>query len=492
MTATPNSPSSSPLPSATGLNQHGANVGPSWSPVDRTLSAISFDIAGAVSGLEKNAIENGGPVSKTDLAKLDAGHTAYLADLKKVASANGEGLEKQFEAAENLLLHSYRARLYAVLRALHKRGATITLDELHARASELSVWKPLHEAVVVRWVAKEGKKPGYRPIVVSGVMRTAQALMLRDALSMIGIDGAIDCTKKGGGGEKALIMAICKDIENEYNWWWNPDIKDCFGSISPRHFAWLPIDRRLIRNVAYLPKCAKVVIPNHKDAEAILQYLYGKYPDLSEDGILSLQALTVRIVRRGLLQGSVLSPLLARAVITRELTAALSGKEPKRYQYVDDLSIGAREKGECAAAKQAVTDHLSSLPAGPIELHDVSIKSAMTQRIVVLGYSLEAGKGYGDNYVHVKPWIKRTEKFKRKLRVRLEAALPEADLFEVAESYRRQWAGAQSAWTKVPELSEVVSQAITGTYVTDFLDGIPMGVWKLNKPKLEKLTFVSN
>ena len=260
--------------------------------------------------------------------------------------------------------------------------------------------------------------------------------MLRDALSMIGIDGEVDCTKKGGGGEKALIRAVCKDIENECHWWWTPDIKDCFGSISPRHFAWLPIDRRLIRNVAYLPKCAKIVIAKHEDPEAILQYLYAKYPDLSEDGTLSLQALIVQIVRRGLLQGSVLSPLLARAEITHELTAALSGMKPKRYQYVDDLSIGAKTKGECKAAKQVVTDYLLSLPAGPIELHDVPITNAMNQRLVVLGYSLEAGNGYGDNYVHVKPWIKRTEKFKQNLLKRLQAAPEGADFADLVRLLR--------------------------------------------------------
>ncbi len=136
---------------------------------------------------------------------------------------------------------------------------------------------------------------------------------------MMGIDNEFDFTTKGGGGEKGLIKSICKDIENEHHWWWTPDIKDCFGSISSRHLGWLPIDRRLIRNIAYLPKCAKIVVPTHKDEEAILQYLHAKHSDLSEDRLLSLDHLTVQVVRRGLLQGSVLSPLLARSVIRREV-----------------------------------------------------------------------------------------------------------------------------------------------------------------------------
>jgi reverse transcriptase-like protein len=451
--------------------------------IDRAIEGIRSDLLQAVEQLKANMAEKGQSLGATAMKKLLAGADAYVAKLEKLAQAKPLGMKAQFKLAQGHLLHSYNARFCAMLRVADKPWGSVFLDELHALAKELDIFRPLEEAVGVVWVPKTGKS-GYRPIVISDVMRTAQALMLRDVLLVMGIDSAIDCTKKGGGGEKGLIKAVCKDIEDEYHWWWTPDIKDCFGSIKPRHFGWLPIDRRLIRNVAYLPKCAKIVVPQHEDAEAILQYLYAKYPGLSEDGNISLHALTVQVVRRGLLQGSVLSPLLARAVIYREVHDALSHKELKCYSYSDDLSIGAHTKGECRAAKHALTDHLSSLPAGPIELHDVPIKNAATQRIVVLGYALEAGKGHGANYVHVKPGHKRTDKFKRKLFQKLACAQDGADLSEVGKNYWRQWYGSQGAWTKVPAFSKRVSQTITATYVSDFVDGIPLGTWQLNKPPL--------
>ena len=160
MTMTTKSPS--PLPSANGLGQHGASVGAnspvSGATIETALSAISVDIGSAVEWLRKDAAEKSNPLSKTALAKLVTGRATYLANLKKVALANAQGLKKQFEVAKHLLFYSPQARLYAVLRALHKRGKMVTLAELHARANELSVWKPLEEAVVVRWIPKAGKK----------------------------------------------------------------------------------------------------------------------------------------------------------------------------------------------------------------------------------------------------------------------------------------------------------------------------------------------
>jgi hypothetical protein len=450
------------------------------------LEGIRLDLLDAVEALKADSDENGQDLSETEISKLLGGVGTYVGKLTKVAQAQQLGMKDQFKVA-TALLHSYNARFCAIWRAARARGEAVSLAELHALTAKLTVWEATNEPVCVHWLRKADSK-GYRPIVVSGRMRTAQTLMLRDVLLMFDIDSAVDFTKKGGGGEKGLIEAICNDIEDEYNWWWTPDIKDCFGSITPRHFDWLPIDRRLIRNIAYLPKCAKIVMVKSEVTEEMLRDLHSNHPDLSEDkGSSSLYALTVQIVRRGLLQGSVLSPLLARAIIGRELVATLSHKEFKRYSYCDDLSIGAKKKGECQAARQALMDRLSSLPAGPIELHDVQIRDARTHRLVVLGYALEAGNGYGDRYVHVKPWLKRINRFKRKLCQKLKAAPAGADLFKIAEEYRVQWFGAQGAWTKVPQFSNRVSQTITMSYVDDFLHSISMGTWQVNKPKLTHL-----
>ena len=367
-------------------------------------------------------------------------------------------------------------------------GKVTTSSDVLARAMNLSVWKPLPEPVQVAWRKKD--KGGFRPIVTSGPMRRAQCLMVRDMLLMMDIDSLIDCTKKGGGGEKRLITNVCKDIGNETNWWWTPDIKNCFGSIRPGHFRWLPIDRRLITNVMFLPKCAKVEVvkTNPEEVGVILQSLgvdTQASPFSLDASIWALHHLSVQVVRRGLLKGSVLSPLLARAIIAPTVNAALPDPEISRYSYSDDLAIGASTKQKSIAAKQAVTKRFSSLLAGPIELHETPPINALSRQVVVLGYRLEPGNGYGLNYVHVKPWLKRTTAFKRNMGRKLVTAGPGAELFSLSEEYRVRWSNSQLAWTKVPQLSDSVSASITMSYVNDFMVGVPMGAWQVNKAILK-------
>lgn len=421
-------------------------------------------------------------------AALIARINTYTAKLQLVAEALPAGHKKQNTLAKKLLLHSLDARVCAVLRAMLGSGEDIALSKVLDRAMKLSVWKPLPEPVQVVWGKKD--KGGFRPLVISGPMRRAQSLMVRDVLLMMDIDSSIDCTKKGGGGEKRLISNVCKDIENEINWWWTPDVKNCFGSIRPGHFRWLPIDRRLITNVMFLPKCAKVKVVKTTPEEVglILQSLgvdTQASPFSLDASILVLHYLSVQVVRRGLLQGSVLSPLLARAIIARTVNAALPDPEISRYSYSDDLAIGASTKHKIIAAKQAVTKQFLSLLAGPIELHETSPIKASSRQVVVLGYRLEPGNGYGLNYVHVKPWVKRTTAFKRNLGQKLIAAAAGAELFSMAEEYRIRWFNSQLAWTKVPQLSDSVSASITTSYVADFMVGVPMGAWQVKKAILK-------
>jgi hypothetical protein len=300
------------------------------------------------------------------------------------------------------------------------------------------------------------------------------------------IQGRLSAHRLTGTHENssALVKNVCKDIKEGYNWWWTPDVKSCFPSIRPSHFRGIPIDRRIMMNVIFLPKCAKVQVAKSGHPGNILKWLD---PSLSELPVgyayKMLSLLTVQIVRRGLLQGSVVTPLLARAVVGGVLKSAVSDMDLKTYSYIDDLSVGAQTKGKIKAAQQIVTEAFASLPAGKIELHDTSPKPASSWRVEVLGYFLEPGNGYGDRLVHVKPGPKRIKGFKAGLKRRLEQVPPDA-AYELGNAYWKRWFGSQQAWTKVPFCSAELSWCASMEYVGDFLLGIPLGTTHLNEPPL--------
>ena len=69
--------------------------------------------------------------------------------------------------------------------------------------------------------------------------------------------------------------------------------------------------------------------------------------------------------RRGLPQGSVLSPLVARAFVGREVRAVLGKTEVVASCWVDNLALGARSRPKLEQAFQALRGRLLGNPAGP-------------------------------------------------------------------------------------------------------------------------------
>ncbi|MBJ7533405.1 hypothetical protein JDN40_04705 [Rhodomicrobium vannielii ATCC 17100] len=452
-------------------------------------AAVAFTLRHEMeTSLKRLAEKVGGNKSLTPTQKhtLDIFIAAYQAKLEQVRKARATGHKKQFAIAGKQVLHSMPARICVVIRAM-ARAKTLKLSsdmmtEIMTRAKALSIWEPLTEAVIVNWVEKS--KGGFRPIVSFGFMRTAQCLLLRDTLMAMDIDSRFDHTRKGSGGERQLVQNVCKDIEQGLNWWWTPDIRNCFPSIRPGHLREFAIDRRIVQNVVYLPKCAKIVVARKANASSIVKWLSPSTPDLPvTEANTVLHKLTVQTVRRGLIQGSVVTPLLARALIGQVLEPVVSERDVRAHSYIDDLSVGARTKGAIKAAQQVVTEKFASLPAGKIELYDEKIHHAHSRRVQVLGYFLEPGNGHGGNPVHVKPGRKRIERFKSSLKRRLSGVDPD-NAWTVAKKYWKAWFGSQQAWTKVPHYSADLSWCITMAYVDDFLHGLPMGVMKVNVPPL--------
>ena len=140
------------------------------------------------------------------------------------------------------------------------------------------------------------------------------------------------------------------------------------------------------------------------------------------------------------------------------------------FTFVDDLIIGTRLETDAQAAMEGVRDRFLNHPAGSLVLHNTTPLKASSGKVCVLGYFIEPGNGLNGT-IHVKPGPKRFYRFYRELIKRLAAAGPSEDLFAVGMKYWRRWFDSQQAWTKIPLLSENVSESIAHCRIFDWAHG---------------------
>jgi Reverse transcriptase (RNA-dependent DNA polymerase) len=447
-----------------------------------TASRIEADLKGDLKILSKewsNLVETNKSDDKelTAQAQIEIAIVEYISLIMKVVQTAAGGLKKRIAYATAKLLDAPEARIAAMVRSIVRSKKPCVPSEVLKKASAFSVWVPLTESVRVHWRPKAGGK--FRPICVFGPLRRAQSFMVRDMLMIAGVNPSTNFAKKGSGGERGLVKKVCTLIDEGKDWWWTPDIKSAFPSILPGHFRWLAMDRRLLLNVAFLPKCAKIEMKLPKDIKAFTAYLKAAYPDLLAD-VSSFIDIAKLVVRRGLTQGSVLSPLLAGAFIARVWSQNVNVHEAVMLSWHDDLFVGTETKAQLKLVKEQVTQAMASLSAGPIEFHKSRMLAANSGKVTVLGYVLQLGRGHvhykdGSRSIHVKPGAKRIGRFKGRLAEKLANELGFDARRKVAEIYTAQWFNSQTAWTKVPGFSQMNAENCGLTYLVEFEHGQPMG-----------------
>ena len=381
---------------------------------------------------------------------------------------------------EKAALHSFDAHICATIRAADRAGLTgLTFFELRKIALRARAGDAATEAVSAYWDPKDNG--GFRLIVRPGLIRNTRHLVFRDALSCLGFDNPHDFTRPGAGGEKAFVAAVVIAICSDQSWVATADMKKCFASMRPAHFLWASLNQQLLEKEVFISEEAKVEVELPGNLAKLWTFLQTEYGAAVTTSIKqSIRSLTTQMVRQALPEGSLLSPLLARSFIGREIQASLGSMGVAISSFMDDLAICACAQTTAAAAMHALEMRLKSHPAGPIELHAKHIRDANAWKTdghaEVLKYLLEPGNGYGDNPVHVKPGLRRISKFKKRLKEALDQAKAEGkDLYTEGLHYWRQWYASQQAWTKVPGYTEELSCNIAMSFIDDYKEGIPMG-----------------
>lgn len=433
--------------------------------ITRAITAIVRDIDDAIETLQKKPSFLTEAVASDLRSKLPA----FCEHLWAVArEANGTF---SMGAFYHYLKGHPEVRLFALVRAYAKAKQPFDPAKIDRFSAGWDVFKPLSERVLVHWKTKTG---GWRPIVNFGPKRRAQCMILRDALELSGVGNPNDCGRRGG--EKRLASDVCDAIEDGNHFVWAADIRNFYMSLNQGHFGWLHLDRRLLRNVVYLPKCAEIVIRLPKEGGPSALQLQEQYDSLLDSAHLSigdLDKLSISIVRRGLPQGSPLSPLLASTFVGR-LVSDVVPKHLIWRAYVDDIVVCAPKVSSAQAARRVVTKILKSHPAGKIELKGSKPRNAHKGSANVLGYRLQPDRRYGGG-IHIKPGHKRVDRFKQGMAARLDAANAETSPYTIGERYRRAWFDSQQAWTKVPGFSDEASKNYAQLYVENHVARVPLG-----------------
>lgn len=356
-------------------------------------------------------------------------------------------------------LYSFDAHFCAALRAAERADAPhVTFPDLNNLARQAYHGHASSEPVKARW---EPKDKGFRLIVELGTVRTTRCLVFRDALTCLGYDSPYDYSRRSQGGEKAFVASVIERICAGQSWVATADIKKCFASMRPGHLEWLPLTTDQLRKEVFISEEAKVEVSLSGNAARLWVFLQSEYSAAISTSIQSsITDVTTRMVRQALPEGNLLSPLLARSFIGREIQASLGSLGDAISTFLDDLAFCAGAQSIATAAMQALEVRLKSHPAGPIELHSKQLRDAKAWktagRVQVLKYLLEPGRGYNCP-VHVKPGPGRFGRFRKRLKQRLDAAKALGqDVDEKGFIYSKRWYRSQQAWTKVPGHSKQV------------------------------------
>lgn len=372
----------------------------------------------------------------------------YKNALKTLRKAVASKSHKQVKEARKRLLTGYAGRFLAVVRESEKDSDPIPFATLEARAKKLDLSKTYYETLCIR---PEPSKPGsWRPVGLSGHFRKAQQLILRDILLIEIGDADHDSTVRGAGGERGLFKSMEHAIDDGYLHWVSIDIRNFFPSLRPGHLAGFPFPKWVIQNIVFVPPDTHIRFIDKRygvdlDAHTILHGDDACLPDVYPYSLGDIGS-KLEMVRQGIIQGDVCAPQIARTVLGRELQRSLGKWDVAYASHLDDVLIGARTQPELKTSLQALTYHLKNLPAGPLELHDHAIRH-IKHGVEFIGYRVSTDK-YGD--VHVRPAKKRFDRYRERLRDRLEAsgAFTKPGLEAVAKEYEDSWYCSQAAWTK--------------------------------------------
>jgi hypothetical protein len=318
--------------------------------------------------------------------------------LKRIRAAVEAGKHKKAKRLIIEWLRSFGAKRLAVRLAYRQMPSHQRPDksELDAIAAGLDPFAGTDEPVFVNMQAKKDQPDDYRLTMDFGIRnRALQYLLLlplREAVTL-------HPNQHGLKGTHKAIQRAAAAMSDGHVWAIEIDIKNFYPSFNGKALpSYLPFPKKVSQ---------KVLLGEHLNLKGgpSLSSAFGcegdvdYYPTLLNDTLVE--------ARRGLLQGSAVSPLVAEALLAP--TLHLIPKIGVFVSYVDNILLLAKTKEDVVAMFKVLRSALQAHPAGPFQPKMKPFDAG--QPIEFLGHKLTFKEGV----VHTEVDDDNLQKFKHRV-----------------------------------------------------------------------------
>jgi len=331
----------------------------------------------------------------------------------KLRRVDTKGKSKKAEYWTRCYLQSFDARLVATERAfrslpLHRRPPMSRVPDI---AANLRPWRGTDEEVALSFPPKETNPDEVRTIMNFGIENRALQYQVLHALEAGAKTHPMQFATRGG--TRAAIKAARNALLGGHHWAAEIDISSCYPSFDEERLSGLlPVPKEVVEKVI-LSRDLNLT-PDRK----WLRNSFGVGYSGSEAEILfsSLYEDEIEAARRGIPQGSAVSPLVAECLL-----APVLAQMPNHgivLNYADNFLVMAKQEAEVVSMQQTLRCALKAHPAGPL-LPKKPKSYGPGQAVEFLGHILTFEHGA----CRVEPSPKNAVKFKVEFERKLKHAM---------------------------------------------------------------------
>jgi hypothetical protein len=334
----------------------------------------------------------------------------------------------------------------AVRRAYEEMPAHRRPDQadLPAIAARIDPWRGTNEIVRVYRKRKSSKPGDYRLIMIFGIENRALQYLVLSLLEKVVEPHPRQYLLRGG------VQAAVHDVANEMAkgpvYAYELDVKDCYPSF----------DGKKLQELIPLPKevIEHVITSRHLNLKGGTNICIEFGPADGHEQSTKLTTALADAARRGIPQGSAVSPIVAEIVLALSLNAVPAIGTV--FAYADNVLLLAASKSNAVAMKKALWSALEGHPVG--RLQPKVRYFGIGEPIDFLGHRLTRLNGK----VQIAPTTDNQQKFEarvmRALALREQKKLSPRQRQEVMRDLKRY----MKAWTAAFRLCDGIKQITAG------------------------------